>query len=97
MTEPQSDIESELIPVEYVQTGYSLAIDRGQGPQLFQVQAIRFQSTRQDDGSHINRYTLTSEAPADGGDPWVLELPAGSTVVALYRRGRRPATFPPRG
>lgn len=77
--------------------GTTLLVDRGQGAVLFQVEAFRFKSTRQDDGSYINKHILTSGPPADGGDPWVLELPAGSDVVAVYRKGRRPTSFPPRG
>ncbi len=94
MTEPY---ERELIPVEYVNTGCTLLIDRGQGAQLFQVERFRHQVTTQDDGSYVGTYTLTSRLPAGGGDPWVLELPAGSDVVAVYPKGRRPVAFPPRG
>lgn len=97
MTQASSDFERERIPVEYAQPGTTLLVDRGQGAVLFQVEALRFQSTQQDDGSYLNKYTLTSGPPAGGGDPWVLELPAGSDVVAVYRKGRRPTGFPPRG
>lgn len=97
MTQASSDYERELIPVEYAQPGTTLLVDRGQGAVLFQVEGLRVKSTRQDDGSHLTKYTLTSGPPVGGGDPWTLELPAGSDVVAVYRKGRRPMGFPPRG
>jgi hypothetical protein len=53
-----------MIPVEYVQPGFSLAIDRGQCPQLFQVENVGFQLNRQDDGSCLNTFTLTSNSVA---------------------------------
>lgn len=95
MTSPQNDIQSELIPIEYVKTGYSLAVDRGQGAQVFVVHAVKVQSARQDNGEYLTRYTLRSE-PVDGGDPWTLEVPAGGFVTVLYQKGRRPAALPPR-
>lgn len=78
-----------------MQTGNTLLIDRGQEAQLFQVERVRFRSTQQDDGSCLNRYTFTSGPPADGGDPWVLDLPAGSDVVAVYRKGDGRLRFRP--
>jgi hypothetical protein len=68
------------IPVEQVQPSYSLVVDRGQGPQAFQVENVAFSSQRQEDGSYVNTYTLTSGPVAGGGDPWVLKLPAGTLV-----------------
>jgi hypothetical protein len=68
-----------LIPVEQVQLGFSLLVDRGQGPQLFQVENVRFRAMQEADGSHVSTYMLTSE-PVDGGDPWNIEYPAGTQV-----------------
>ena len=82
MTEIPLDLTNfELvnIPVEQVQLGYSLLADRGQGPQLFQVEKVRFRAMQEADGSHVSTYMLTSE-PVDGGDPWEFEYPAGTQV-----------------
>jgi hypothetical protein len=55
----------------------SLAVDGKLGkPQLFQVEKGGFSSKKQEDGSYLNMYTLTSGPTADGGPPWVIELPA---------------------
>lgn len=71
-----------MIPVEQVRTGFSLAIDRGQGRQLFQVEEVAFHSERLEGGNYLNTYTFTSE-PVDGGDPWVIQYPAGTRVCRI--------------
>jgi hypothetical protein len=68
------------IPVERVQAGMTLVVDRGEGPQLFQVENVAFSSKRADDGGYVNAWTLTSGQVADGGDPWKIEYAAGSSV-----------------
>ncbi|OBK20222.1 hypothetical protein A9W96_05205 [Mycobacterium sp. 1245852.3] len=73
-----------MILVGQVQPGMSLAVDGGLGkPQLFQVEKIGFSSKQQEDGSYLNTYTLTSGPTADGGPPWVIELPADATVCRI--------------
>jgi hypothetical protein len=61
----------------------SLIFDLGKGRQLFQVEKVGFSWKRQDDGSNQNTYKLTSGPTADGGPPWVIELPAGAQVVRI--------------
>ncbi|WP_156765061.1 hypothetical protein [Mycobacterium sp. 1245852.3] len=78
------DLDATMILVGQVQPGMSLAVDGGLGkPQLFQVEKIGFSSKQQEDGSYLNTYTLTSGPTADGGPPWVIELPADATVCRI--------------
>jgi hypothetical protein len=81
-----SNYDVQGIPVEQVQPGFSLVIDRGEGPQLFQVEDVAFSSQRQDDGSYVNTFTLTSGPVAGGGAPWVITLPMGTLVGRILRR-----------
>jgi hypothetical protein len=82
MTQPFTE---EQVQIEHVQPGYSLAIDQGRGRQLFQVENIVFQSSRQGDGTYRNTYTLESEPLQATGEPWTIELPAGAIVTRLRR------------
>jgi hypothetical protein len=91
------DYETEAIPVEYAQPGTTLLYDWGEGPQLFQVESFGMSSRQQDDGSYVTTFKLKSGATTSGGEPWTLELPAGTNVVAVYQKGRRPSSFPARG
>jgi hypothetical protein len=71
-----------LIPVEQVQLGFSLLVDEGQGPQVFQVDNVRFRSLRGPDGRYVGTYLLTAEPVADA-DPWKVEYPAGTQVSRI--------------
>jgi len=77
------DLDATIMPVGHVQPGMSLVFDKGLGRQLFQVEKVGFSSKRQDDGSYLNTYTLTSGPTADGSPPWVVELPAGAMVCRI--------------
>jgi hypothetical protein len=90
------DYETEAIPIQHARPGTTLLYDWGERPQLFQVEELGFSSKLQDDGSYVNTFKLTSDKPTSGGDPWVLELPAGTPVVAVYKKGKRPISFPRR-
>jgi len=71
-----------LIPVEQVQLGFSLLVDEGQGPQVFQVDNVRFRSLQGPDGSYVGTYLLTAE-PVEDADPWRVEYPAGTEVSRI--------------
>jgi len=68
----------QKVPVESVRPGFSLAIRRGGGFRLFQVECTQMS---QRSGEPV-MFTLTSE-PGDGGQPWVLEYEEGTPVVRL--------------
>jgi hypothetical protein len=68
----------QKVPVEAVEPGFSLAIDRDGGYHLFQVECT--QMSRRSGRPVMVR--LTSDA-SDGGDPWVLEYEAGTPVVRI--------------
>lgn len=72
-------MDVELVPVEQVQLNHALLVDRGHGPELFEVENVRFRSLQQEDGSWVGTYLLTAE-PVDGGEPWKVEYPAGTPV-----------------
>lgn len=74
-----ADLEVQLMPIEQVQLGFSLLVDLGQGPQLFDVENVRFRSIQGDDGSFVGTYMLTS-GPGVGGVPWKVEYTAGTEV-----------------
>lgn len=82
MTEPFTE---EQVLIDQVRSGESLAIDQGQGRQLFQVENKIFHSVRQDDGSYRNTYTIESEPLPATGEPWRIEFPAGTVVTRLLR------------
>lgn len=77
-----TNFEVQDIPVEQVQLGVSLLVDRGQGPQLFRVENVRFRAMQEPGGSHVSTYMLTSDQ-FDGDDPWEIEIPAGTHVSIL--------------
>ncbi len=82
MTEIPGDaanLDVQLIPIEQVQLGFSLLVDQGQGPQLVQVENVRFRSIQGPDGSWVGTYLLVVE-PVDGGGPWDIEYVAGTQV-----------------
>lgn len=81
-----SNYDVQGIPVEQVQPGFTLVVDRGDGPQMFQVENVAFSSRRQDDGTYVNTFTLTSGPVAGGGAPWVITLPMGTLVGRILRR-----------
>jgi hypothetical protein len=82
------------IPVERVQAGMTLVVDRGEGPQLFQVENVAFSSKCADDGSYVNAWTLTSGQVADGGDPWNIAWP-DHRFAAYWGRRRTDTTQAP--
>ena len=84
-----TNYDVQMIPIETVQPGFSLVVDRGEGRQLFQVNSVRFKSTQQEDGSYVNRHILTSSPPADGGDPWVIDAPSGTNVCRILGPSKR--------
>jgi hypothetical protein len=82
MTEIPGDaanIDVQLRPIEQVQLGFTLLVDRGRGPQLFQVENVRFRSIQGPDGSWVGTYLLVTE-PVDGDTPWRVEYTAGAQV-----------------
>ncbi|GAB7070382.1 hypothetical protein H7J06_11560 [Mycobacterium hodleri] len=89
------------VPIDTIQPGNSLVVDRGQGRQLFQVEEVTLHSKKAADGKHATTYTLTSGPVAGGGKPWTMELPAGSTVTRLlgdaeveeYKRNARNSRY----
>jgi hypothetical protein len=92
----------EVVPVGYVRSGYLVVLNRGQGPQAFQVENAIFKSVRQDDGTYRNTHTfvLTPMSRETGnpesGDPWEVTYQAGEGILVTYRTGRRPIGLPPR-
>ncbi|MEX3648353.1 hypothetical protein [Mycolicibacterium porcinum] len=76
-------LDAQMIPVEHVKPGYSLAVEEGGQRLLFQVEKTGFSSVRGDDGTLVNKIILTSGEVAGGGDPWVLEYPAGTPVCRI--------------
>ena len=68
----------QKVPVESVQPGFSLAIDRDGDYCLFQVECTQMSQRA---GRPV-MFTLVSE-PVDGGDPWILECEAGTPVVRI--------------
>ncbi len=82
MTEIPGDaanLDVQLIPIEQVQLGFSLLVDQGQGPQLVQVDNVRFRSIEGADGSWVGTYLLVVE-PVDIGAPSNIEFIAGTQV-----------------
>jgi hypothetical protein len=73
-----TDYYLQKVPVESVQPGFSLAIRRGSGFRLFQVECTQMS---QRSGRPV-MFTLTS-GPDDRGQPWVLEYEEGTPVVRL--------------
>ena len=71
-----------LIPVEQVQLDYSLLVDRGQGPEVFEVGNVRFRPIQDADGNHVGTYLLAAE-PVKGGTPWEIEYPVGTQVSRI--------------
>lgn len=69
------------LPIEEVQTGMSLLVKREGHAVLFQVENKKFKYTP----TTGTVWTLESE-PVDGGDPWVIEGPSGTTVHRIVRK-----------
>jgi hypothetical protein len=89
MPRDSSNYFAQVVPIDTVKPGYSLAVDRGEGRQLFQVEEVAFHSKRDEAGGQIETFTLTSGPVAGGGKPWVIEQPAGSTVTRLLPPSQR--------
>ena len=70
----------QRVPVEAVRPGFSLAIRRDGGYQLFQVDCTQMS---QRSGKPV-MIRLTSEPAESGNDPWVLDYEAGTPVVRLF-------------
>jgi hypothetical protein len=64
----------------------------GWGTSCSRVEKVGFSSKQQEDGSYLNVWTLTSGPTADGGPPWVIELPADAHPRLL--RGAEPPDSP---
>jgi hypothetical protein len=75
--------KAQVVPIHTVRPGYSLVVDRGEGRQLFQVEEVSLHSAKDREGNHVTTFTLTSGPVAGGGKPWVIEAPAGATVIRL--------------
>jgi hypothetical protein len=82
MTEPFTE---EQVLIDQVRYGESLAVDQGQGRQLFQIENVILHQVQQDDGSYRTTYTIESEPVAATGKPWRIEFPAGTVVTRLRR------------
>lgn len=76
------EFELAQITVEQVKLDHSLLIDRGQGPEVFEVGNVRFRALEDADGKHVNTYQLTAER-VKGGGSWVVEYPAGTQVSRI--------------
>lgn len=77
----EDDVSVIRIPIEQVETGMSLMVKRGSHAYLFQVEkkSISYSS---DAGT---LFTLESE-PVDGGNPWVISGPPGTSVIRIMRK-----------
>ena len=85
MPRDSNNYDARRIPIESVRPGYSLAVDRGHGLQLFQVDEVSFRHSKDSEGNPVTAFVLTSGPLAGGGDPWVLQYPAGTSVLRLLR------------
>jgi hypothetical protein len=75
---------AQPVLISQVQPGFHLAVDAGQGPQLFVVNKIDSNSTRDDQGNLTNTFKLTSTKTGGGvGAPWVIEVPDGQMMVRV--------------
>src|SRR6185312_2065580 len=75
---------TQPVLISQVQPGFHLAVDVGQGPQLFVVDKIDLISTRDDQGNLTNKFRLTSTKTGGGvGAPWVVEVPDGQMMVRV--------------
>ena len=81
------NFDVELIPVEQVKLDYSLLVDRGQGPEVFEVGNVRFRAIEDADGNHVGTYLLAAEQ-GRGADPWELEYPVGTQVSRILGPSR---------
>jgi hypothetical protein len=75
---------AQPVLISQVQPGFELAVDVGQGPQLFVVDKIDANSTRDDQGHLKTTFRLTSTKTGGGvGAPWVVEVPDGQMMVRV--------------
>jgi hypothetical protein len=76
---------AQPVLISHVQPGFHLAVDAGQGPQLFVVDKIDVNSTRDDQGHLKNTFRLTStKTSGDGqGAPWAIEVPDGRMMLKV--------------
>jgi len=75
---------AQPVLISQVQPGFHLAVDVGQGPQLFVVDKIDLISTRDDQGNLTNKFRLTSTKTGGGvGAPWVIEEPDGRMMTRV--------------
>src|SRR6478736_4834504 len=75
---------AQPVLISQVQPGFELAVDVGQGPQLFVVDRIDLNSTRNDQGHLKTTFRLTSTKTGGGvGAPWVIEVPDGRMMVRV--------------
>ncbi|ORV39320.1 hypothetical protein AWC02_00970 [Mycolicibacter engbaekii] len=78
--------DRQMIPIGEVQPGYTLVVDRGNGEQLFRVEAAEFSATQQEDGSYKQIHRLRSGPVDGGGAPWVIEGPPDIMVCRITGR-----------
>ena len=75
---------AQPVLISQVQPGFELAVDVGQGPQLFVMNKIEPNSTRDVQGNLTNTFKLTSTKTGGGvGAPWVIEVPDGRMMVRV--------------
>jgi len=75
---------AQPVLISQVQPGFELAVDVGQGPQLFVVDKIDANSTRDDQGHLKTTFRLTSTKTGGGvGAPWIVEVPDGQMMVRV--------------
>ena len=82
LTPDPTTFEVRQVPIEQVQLGTSLLVDRGQGPQVFEVGNVRFRSIQGADGTYVGTYLLTSEE-VEGVDPVFVEYVGGTQVSQI--------------
>lgn len=75
------DLDVLPIPIEEVQTGVSLLVKHDGHAVLFQVENKKFSFTPETG----TVWALESES-VDGGDPWVIQGPSGTTVHRIVRK-----------
>ena len=77
-----SNVDAQLIPVEQVQLGSSLLVDRGQGTETVRVENVRFRSIQGADGSWVGTYLMVVR-PVNGGPSWDIEFIAGAQISLI--------------
>jgi hypothetical protein len=76
--EPKYNVSE--IPIEEVQTGMTLVVERGGQQRLFQVENKKFKFK----AGETPMFTVETE-PVDGGEPWAIEGPAGTVLRRITK------------